>query len=358
MATDYERLFGVRSLNGKVEAFANDVIRTSVFSDKFRRGRPLMAEDGTCEWDEIQLSRALAPVTGHAAQFPEGPEVTKINRRSAVAHIKRAKRINPYKIHYERAPGMLRPDAAMYVETEMRDAMNEIMATYEYMASQSLRGTLTVNSTNIPDSTQAFTLTYSPNTYTATTSWATASTQILSSEIPALKQDVEQLCGLAPAQAITGSTVEGYIVGNSEISNFATQQLGERFITQSGAQRGPMLGGLAVGGLSWTLTEGGYVPTGGSFTRYLSTTDEAIVLPADGELVDVLGFAEGRGMVPSQQYGPASSAAGLIAPAPQAGWYAYAMIEGDGPFIKLCVGYVGLPIVMRPAAVCVANLVP
>lgn len=358
MATDYDRLFGLRSLNGKVEAFARDVIRTNICTSKFLAGRPLMAEDGTCEWDEIQLSRALAPVTGHAAQFPEGTEVTKINRRSAVAHIKRSKRINPYKIHYERAPGLLRPDAAMHVETEMRDAMNEIAATIEYMASKSLLGTLTVNTSNIPDSTQSFTLTYSPNTYTASNSWGTASTKILSAEIPALKQDFEQNCGIAPAQVITGSTVEGYIVGNTEITNFAQQQLGERFITQSGAQRGPMLGGLAVGGLSWTLTEGGYVPSGGAFTRYLSTTDEAIVLPADSELVDVLGYAEGRGMVPAQQYGPASSAAQLIAPAPQTGWYAYAMLEGNGPFIKLCVGYVGLPIVMRPAAVCVANLVP
>lgn len=358
MATDYERLFGVRSLNGKVEAFANDVIRTNVFSSKFRLGRPLMAEDGTCEWDEIQLSRALAPVTGHAAQFPEGAEVTKINRRSAVAHIKRSKRINPYKIHYERAPGMLRPDAAMHVETELRDAMNEIAATIEYMSAKSLLGTLTVNASNIPDSTQAFTLTYSPNTYTASTTWATASTKILSAEIPALKQDHEQSSGMAPAQVITGGTVETYLTQNTEILSFATPQLGERFLTQSSNQRGPMLGGLQVGGLSWTLTESGYVPTGGSFTRYLSTTDEGIVLPADSELVDVLGFAEGRGLIPAQQYGPAPSAAQLIAPAPQTGWYAYAMLEGNGPFIKLCVGYVGLPVVMRPAAVTVLNAVP
>jgi hypothetical protein len=358
MATDYERLFGVRSLNGKVEAFAKDVIRTNVFSSKFMAGRPLMAEDGTCEWDEIQFSRALAPVTGHAAQFPEGTELSKINRRSAVAHIKRSKRINPYKIHYERAPGSLRPDAAVYVENELRDAMGEIAATLEYMAAKSLLGTLTVNSTNIPDSTQAFTLSYSPNTFTAGTTWATNTTKILSVEIPALKQDFEQTSGLSPAQVITGGTVEGYIVQNTEITNFATSQMGERFLVNAGAQRGPMLGGLRIGNLDWTVTEAGYVPSGGSFTRFLSTTDEGIVLPADSELRDVLGWAEGRGMIPAQQYGPASSAAQLIAPAPQTGWYAYAMLEGNGPFIKLCVGYVGLPVVMRPDAVCVLNAVP
>lgn len=358
MATDYERLFGVRSLNGKVEAFGRDVIRTNVFTSKFKAGRPLMAEDGTCEWDEIQFSRALAPVTGHAAKFPEGADLTQVNRRSAVAHIKRSKRLDPYRMFWERAPGQLKPDAKAYVEARMQDAVNEISATIEYLCAESMRGTLTVNSTNIPDSTQAFTISYSPNTYTASNGWATASTKILSAEIPALKQDVEQLCGMAPAQAIAGSTVEAYFTGNTEVQAFGVSQLGERFITQSGSQRGPMLGGLAVGGLSWTATEGGYVPVGGSFTRYMPTTDEAIVLPADSELRDVLGFAEGRGLIPAQEYGPASAAAELIAPAPQAGFYAYAMLEGNGPFILLNVGYVGLPVVLRPSAVCVANLVP
>jgi hypothetical protein len=358
MATDYDRLMGVQSLNGKVEAFGRDVTRTTVFTRKFRSGRQLATEDGQTMWDEVQYSRGLAPVVGHMGRFPEGGPLTKLVRRSAVAHIKRAKRLDPTRMFYERETGTLRPNAQAYVEGEMRDAVNEITATYEYMAAESMRGTLTVNSTNVPGSTQTFTISYTPNTYTATSSWANPGTLILSSEVPLLKQDIEQTSGLAPAQVIGGATVNGFVVGNTQVTNFAQQQLGEKFITQGAVREGPMLGGLMVGGLSWQITEGGYIPEGGSFTRFLPTTDEAIVLPADSELVDVLGYAEGRGLVPRQQYGPASSAAELIAPAAQVGFYAYATLEGNGPFVLLHIGYVGLPVVLRPQAVCNANLIP
>lgn len=356
MATDYQRLFGVRSLNEKVEAFGQDAVRNFAATRKFNMGRKLMAEDGTCEWDEIQFSRGLAPVTGIKGKHVEKAELTKIVRRSAVMAIKRSVRLDPHKIHYERAPGELRPNARAYVENELRDLVNEIAATIEYAAMESLRGTLTVNSTNIPGSSQSFAISYSPNTYASSASWALAGTQILSSEIPALKTDIEQLSGLVPAQCLCGNTVEGYMVGNSQVSNFAAQALGERFITQSGTMRGPMLGGLQIGGLSWEITEGGYIPEGGSFTRYMPDTDEVIVLPSDGELRDVLGMALGRGLVPAQQYGPAAAAAELIVPAGE-GFYSYAALDPDGPFIKLYAGWIGLPIPIRPQGVCVADVV-
>lgn len=359
MATDYQRLLGLRSLNGKVEAFGKDVTRTGVFRQKFQSyGRKLVAEDGTFEWDEVTYGRGLAPVTGHAAPFPEGNPLGTVHRKSSVVHIKRMRRLDPYRMHYEREPGTLRPNAAAYVEREMKEAMNEIMATHEYLSAESLRGTVTVNPTNIPGSTQSFTITYSPNTYTASNSWATAATKIISVELNQLKADVEQTCGLSPAQVIGGAAVNGYITGNSEITNYAAPLMGQRFIEQGSVREGPMLGGLLVGGLTWTITEGGYVPEGGAFTRYLPTVDEAIVLPPDGELSEVIGWVEGRGMIPAQQYGPASAAADLCAPAPQQGWYAFAMLDGNGPAILLCVGYVGNPVVLRPAAVCVANLIP
>lgn len=354
MATDYQRLFGVRSLNGKVEAFGMDAARNYAATRRFQAGRKLMAEDGTCEWDEIQFSRGLAPVTGLKGRHVEKAELTKLVRRSAVMAIKRSVRLDPTRIHSERAPGELRPNARAYVEQELRDLVNEIAATIEYAAMESLRGTLTVNSTNIPGSTQAFAIAYSPNTYAASNSWALASTGILSSELPALKVDIEQLSGLIPRDCLCGSTVEGYMVGNSEVTNLARQALGERFVTQSGNMRGPMLGGLEIGGLQWEITEGGYIPEGGSFTRYMPDTDEVIVLPEDKQ--DVLGLALGRGMVPQQVYGPAAAAAELCVPAGE-GWYSYAALDPDGPFIKLYAGWVGLPIVMRPQGVCVADVV-
>lgn len=356
MASDYDRLFGLPSLNGRVEAFGSDVSRTSVFSDRFRMGRRLLSMDGTVDWDEIRFSQKLAPVVGRDGRHPRKDPLTKVARSSACAAIKRSVVLKASRLFFERAPGQLRPDAEAYVEAEMRDLVNEIKSTVEYMAAESLRGTLTVNSTNIPGTTQAFTITYSPNTYTKSGGWATNSTTILSTEIPALKADHRQSSGHDIGQAICGSTVEGYIVGNTEVTTLARQQLGDRFVTRAGTMEGKMLGGLEVGGFVWHVTEGGYKADGSTFTRFLPTTDQAIFLPSDAELPDVLGMAEGKGLVPAQMFGPASAAAELIAPAPQEGWYSYACLVPGSPAVELFVGYVGLPVVLRPAAVTVGDL--
>ena len=90
MATEYDRLFGTRSLNGRVDAFAQDITRTRVFTSKFEQGRSLVAEDGTFEWDELTFSRSLAPVRGHMGPHPLRQDLARVNRRSSVAVVKEA----------------------------------------------------------------------------------------------------------------------------------------------------------------------------------------------------------------------------------------------------------------------------
>lgn len=356
MASDYDRLFGLPSLNGRVEAFATNVNDTPVFLSKFEAGRAILSNDGTAQWDETRFSQGLAPIAGAKGRHARKNPLTKVARRSACAHVKRSVVLDPKRMFMEREPGALQANAEAYVEGEMKDLVGEITRTKSYMAAESLRGTLTVNATNIPGSEQAFTITYSPNTYTKSAGWATAGTGITSSEIPLLKIDHRQSSGFEAEQAIVGSTVEGYFGGNTEVTTFAQHMLGERFLTTSGQMEGPLFGGLPIGGIMWHVTEGGYIPAGGSFTRYLPTIDQAIVLPRDEMLPDVLGMAEGYGFVPQQNLGPASAAASLIAPAPQRGWYSYAALVPGTPAVELFVGWVGLPVVMRPAAVTVADL--
>ena len=99
MATDYQRLFGLRSLNARVEAFGEDVTKGRLFTGKFRQGRPLVAEDGTCEWDEVTFSRGLAPVVGAKGRFPRKAELDKTVRRSAVADVKLSVELDPHQLY-------------------------------------------------------------------------------------------------------------------------------------------------------------------------------------------------------------------------------------------------------------------
>lgn len=359
MSSPAQQLLGLRSLNGRVEAFGEDVTRTKAFTNKFAMGRKLVSLDGSFEWDEVTHSRSLAPVVGRDSPFPLRQELSVTPRRSSVADIKESKVISAERLYENREAGTLRPNAKAVIEMELRDLVNRIGATYEYMCAHTAQGTLTVSAANIPGTSMPFTVTYSPNTFTAAASWATAGTGILSSEVPALKTDYEQTCGLAPAQAIIGSTVEGYFLGNTQVTEYLHRAVGEKILTTAGKLRGPMFDGLAIGGLTWELTEGGYVPDGGSFTRYLAEVDRGILLPSNAELDQVLGMAEAHGYVPAQAMGPAESAADLVRPAPQAGWYAYATLAGpDHPTgVRIYVGYRGLPVLLRPAAVSVFEAV-
>lgn len=354
MASDYERLFGLPSLAGKVEAFRTSVLRPTVWLEKFERfGRQISSLDGTVKWDELVFSQGMAPVAGRQGRHKRKDPLTKIARSSACASIKRSVVLDSNRLFFERETGMLQPNAEAYVEQEMHDLMGEILTTLTYMSAESLRGTLTVNSTNIPGSEQSFAIAYSPNTYTKSAAWSTAGTGILSAEVPALKISHRQSCGMEAAQAIAGNAFEGYFGANTEITNFAANPLGQRMIEASGQMEGAAA--LRVGNLDWHLTEGGYIPEGGSFTRYLPTVDQAIVLPADAELGNVLAMAKGRGLVPAQGIGPASAAASLVRPAAAEGFYAYAALVPGMPAVELFVGYEGMPIVLRPAAVTVVD---
>lgn len=359
MTTETE-LFGLRSLNGKIEAFGADAIRTRVATNKFALGRTLVAEDGTAEWDEVTFDRGLAPVVGHDSPFPLRQNLAVINRRSAVAHIKESKVIPARKLYYEREAGGLRPNAMAVIEQELADLTNRIAATREYMAWETLRGTLTVNATNIPGTTTPFTISYTTNAFASAADWDTAGTAILSSEIPALRQDFEQASGMVPAQVLCGSTVEGFLVANTEISSFLVNQLGPQILTTAGATMGPMLGGIRIGGLQWEIVEGGY-DIGAGFVRYLPTTDESITLPADNMLGDVLGVSEGRGFIPQSDIvtdaAASAQVANMVRPAPNLGFYSYATRVSDPAGVKLYAGWVGLPVLLRPIAVQVTNLV-
>lgn len=360
MATT-EEVFGVRTLNGMVEKFAAEAGLNSMFRDLFRMGRQFAPEGTVAEWDEVQFARHLAPVVGPDAPFPLVQNTTVTNRSSSMAHIKIAKRIPASKLFNERAPGSLTADGGLYVASQIRDALKLIGNTVEYMCAQSLLGTLTVNSTNIPGTTVPFTITYSPNTYSASASWATVTTDIPGTELGALKQDFLQTSGLLPRLAITAGAVQGYIAKNDFVTLLLQNQSGELLARSAATLIGTALEGFELGGLRWKVNESGYVPEGGSFTRYMgSDADKFILLPDESQLGDVLGFAEGYGLVPTGNgLASAEQAASLVARAPGRGLYSYAHRAPDNPAdVFVYIGWVGLPIVMQPSAVCIANTTP
>lgn len=358
--TSHERVFGIRTLDGLVQAYAKEEANNTFFQGLFMAGRKLEPDGDSVEWDEVQMHRHLAPVVGRDAPFQILEDTTKVARNSACAHVKIMKRIPAAKLYNERAPGSLTANASQVVALEIRDAVKTINSVKEYMAVNTLAGTLTVNSTNIPGTTVPFTLTYSPNTYTASTTWATVTTDIPGTELAALKQDFYQTSGLQPRTAIIGGTIQASIAKNDYVMQMLQFSQGENLAKSASAMFGQALGGFQLGDLDWKVNEAGYVPQGGSFTRFMPATDKGFLLPGPEDLPDVLGWAEGYGFVPAgTEYGSVDSAASLAVKAPSRGFYSYAKRAGNpATDVELCIGWVGLPILLFPSGVCVFDTVP
>lgn len=359
MTTPEHYLLGVRSLNAMVTSFAAEERLNTMFQDKFL-GNMIEAEDSeVIEWDEVQSHRHLAPVTG--GNSPSVPLQNRqiVNRRTNLAHITINIPLKPSKLYHQRMPGTLRPNAQAYVRGEIRSAVKTMKNTVEYMSVNTLNGTLTVNTTNIPGSQVAFTVTWSPNTYTAGASWATANTDLLGTEIPGFKQDFLQTSGLLPAEVIIGGTINGYFPGNTGLSAQLVSQHGREVARSSGQLFGQALEGFELGGLQWKVNEAVYVPEGGAATRFMPATDDFFVLPMAEDLPEVLGMGLGRGFLPSTQgVATAEQAADLCMVAPQLGYYAYAVRTTDPVSVKIVLGWVGLPLLLFPSGVQVGDAVP
>jgi hypothetical protein len=246
------------------------------------------------------------------------------------------------------------------VDTVLRDLVKAIRKTIEYACARSLAGSLVVSPATIPGSQVTFTVTYAVNTYTAAASWATAGTGILSSELPALKRDHLQTSGMLGRQVIADGTVIGHIYANTQVQAFLQNMLGERFAGAGVVMQGAAFDSFALGDLAWASNEAGYVPQGGSYTKYMPATDNLFLLPADGELRDVLGMALGRGFVPAigPEVSSAEAAGAQWMPAPSRGYYSYAVRSMNPPGVQVFTGWVGLPLVMFPAGVTLADVIP
>lgn len=345
-------IFDVESLTSTITSFSNEADSGAV-TNLFRAGRPIECLGDSVSWDEIEMHRHLAPISGPDAPSSHQGQATKRVRSSALAHIKVSKMIPGSKLYKERGPGSLSANAEEVLSYELKDLQKMIAASVEYLSASALLGTITVNNTTIPGSTVSFSVAYSPNTYTAGT-WSSASTKIVSSEIVDLMKDHRAASGMVPKIAITEPDVTGYIMQNTEAQTMLSNAFGAAFLQRSAFDPSLNDSGLQIGGLDFRTSDGVYVPEGGSATRYW-TADRIALLPAAKELGGVLAMAEGYGIVPD---GPAFGAAGSsgLRMAPSKGYYAYSMPCGDPAGVKLVAGWVGLPILLFPSGVTVATV--
>jgi hypothetical protein len=347
-----EGLLGVDSLITLVQVFNNEDLHKTCIS-LFEEGQPLYSDGETVKWDEERLGRDLAPVVGDSSPAPQAAQTTLIPKMAEPIHIKQSITISGRRLFKQRASGGLLPNAASVVRTATKNLHQKVQRTREYIAASTLLGALTANSTTIKGSDQNVSINYTTSTY-AGGAWSNPATLINSVELPAFMAAALQGAELMPALALYNDVTEQSILKNTELQNWWAKTPRADAFVQGGILDPKSLNGLILRGVEFRRVPGGYVPPGGSYTRYIPN-NKIVVLPQ--QLDQVLGLAEVEAVIPEGEevYG-GENAFGGLGLAPSKGWYAYAYREKNPPAYTIVVGYVGLPVLINPLAVCVGTV--
>ena len=353
--TPLDDLLSVETLSGLIRTFVEQAENRSCSALFSRSARPLLPLGDSATWDEIEFSRHLAPISGPDSPHTRAKRLGRRKRTSAMAMVKVYKDLPAPHLFLSRAPGSDTADAEAVLSAELEDMANLIANTKEFLACGALLGKIDVTSQTVPGSDVAFTVEFGNFMGQAQDSWADPTTKIRSAEMIRLKRLFKDQAGLRPAIGITEPGVEGYLVQNNEIREFAREPLGTvilRNLNLSGVN--PQWEILA--GLNWQFTDGTYKTENGPVKRYFPT-DHVLVLPGEARLQQVLGWAEGKVHVPA---GPVISEPGQATSliTELRGSYAYAKVRDDPVGIRVYAGWYGLPVVLNPNAVMVFRVVP
>tara|TARA_R110002072_G_scaffold3713_5_gene25978 strand:- start:1120 stop:1953 length:834 start_codon:yes stop_codon:yes gene_type:complete len=247
-----------------------------------------------------------------------------------------------------RAPGEDTSDAEAILSAELEDMANLIANAKEFLACGALLGRIEVSPQTVPGSELSFQVDWQVPTHQTSADWGNPKTPIRSKQVRELKRVYKDQSGLRAASLIADAGVEGHLVENEQITKFSAQAVPYQLL-QNAPLQGTAPQWEGMGGLSWRFTDGTYKPEGGNVTRYWPE-DEAVILPGDARLSQVLGWAEGKVFAPAgPMFAGAAAAAGLVREL--RGTYAYAELCTNPIGIRVYAGWHGLPVVLNPNAV-------
>lgn len=320
----------------------------------FQAGRPLTVDfamntgDSIATWDHVTGRRHLAGMVGPSAPGIEVDREGVESKTSSCAHIKLFKKLPGSILLNENAPGMMRPDAQAVVNQALLDLAEMIADTIERACGLILStGKFTASRANFPETQAIFDLDFgasSNQAFTRSAAWGTASTKIISNDVPlVIKQPFLNAAGEVAGRVVYGPSVEASILKNTEFQALAASQAGLTII--QGAGLGVSVQQFRIGNLDWVPSVATFKPKGGSVTQ-MFPADTIAVLPQ--KLTDTLGMGYGRAIVPAGQvFGMPASSGGALLKLSDQGVYTYAELKGNS--VELNAGIVFLPVLMNPA---------
>jgi len=216
-------------------------------------------DSDTAQWDEVHQNRDMAD---YIVPDGEGNVVARLglkHKTSTVACLKEKKQLKGSTLAWLRKPGT---EHQQYAEQAIREELADLDSRLEFRREwarwKALSGTLTVNQTKVK-----FTVDYgidSSHKPTVTTAWSNAASDIIG-DLTAWKELIQKDSGEMASKIYVNDIVMSYMVKNNGIKALMGEQLKTQ-ILQSGYI-------TKVLGLDVVVYNAGYVPAGGSFTKFI-----------------------------------------------------------------------------------------
>jgi major capsid protein E len=288
-------------------------------------------------WDVLKPSRTKAGfrVPNQAASKLDMMSVDTKSATCLLMNLEKA--LDEAALGWLREPGTSEQNNARGLITrEQADLEARIAYTVEWAVSQALSGTLAVTVGGVSRSIDyGIDATHKP---TASTSWATATTDI-PDDVGAWAELIEKDSGYAAADAYVNRNTMAYIIKNTKVQNL----LGQGTVREQVAENGHITHFM---GLDWHVYNAGWIDSAGDFQRFIPD-DKVVILPRE----DVFGrLQSGSQMVPG-----GSGSNDLVK---VYGAFSYAVVQTNPPGVNLYVGKNFLPVVTVPDAIVYADVTP
>lgn len=205
-----------------------------------------------------------------------------------------------------------------------------------YAVAQMLTGTLAISEDDVKASIDYdVDSTHKP---TASASWATSGTDI-PTDIRTWKRLVMKDSGYTPTHAWCNEGVMAYLMANTAVKEYLGTGAYKAQIGATGQITEFM-------GLTWHVYDLGYIPSGGSFTRYIADDKVVLTPDPDGQWCNL---QEGSTMI--HPYGETDLVEAF-------GKHAYSLFKDDPAGVQIHTGDVFFPCLYIPDAVVYADVTP
>lgn len=342
MPVTSDSLFGLQQLGESVALF-DEPGQELMLQDKIFT--PEECASDVYRFDRTDFDMAFAPFVGGRGSPSKGVKVQdKRVDLISLAHIRISKTFLSKDLFTQRAPGEISDNAAVEIAKVRKSLRRRCRLARERICAMALRGTVTVNAANFPDSDTNISIVRAVTDLSApSATWATAGTKIISDDLQDWREEVRQASGFEPARALFSKSVVKYLLQNTEAKDWLNST--QKGVSQFSTARFNELGGLEA----WDEHKGFYIPEGSTATPFISA-DEFFLLPAEAQLRMICRLVEGFGEIPMQALGYSGPPEGRKAATP--GYVEYVIpTDGDPAGFKIVASDYFMAVVKLPVAI-------